>query len=102
MQILWFVLPGIRVALLTSHQTSHRFCKLWKFSEDAYCPQPLFVIEGGRAAYHGACRDVPVSAALGGHNNTISDMAVSRDPGLTGEDDVLAHDRRAGKANLRA
>ena len=100
MQVLRFVLFGIRVVMVASNQTSDRFCKLWKFSEDAYCPQPLFVIEGGRATYRGACRDVPVGAALGGHNDAVADMAVSRDPGLTGEDDVLAYDRRAGETHL--
>ena|SRR5271166_56627 len=100
--MLRFALFGIRVAMAASHHAPNRFCKLWKFSEDAHGSQPLFVVEGGRATYHGARRDVPVGAALGGHNDAIADMAVSCDPGLTGEDDVLAHDRRAGKANLRA
>ena len=102
MQVLRFVLLRLRTAMAASHQTPNRFRKLWKFSEDAYCPQPLFVVEGGRAAYHGARRDVPVGAALGGHNDAIADMAVSRDPGLTGEDDVLAHDRRSGETDLCA
>src|SRR5271157_628048 len=101
-QVLRFVLFGIRVAMLAGHQTPNRFCKLWQFSEDAYRPQPLFVVEGGRATDRGACRDVPVGAALGGHDDTVADVAVSGDADLTGQNDILTNDRRAREANLRA
>ena len=100
MQILRFPLPGIGIAPLIGQQTSDRLCKLRKFSEDAYRPQPLFVVEGGRAADHGACRDVPVGAALGSHDGAVADVAVSGDPDLTGEDHILTHNGRTREANL--
>src|SRR5271167_666613 len=102
MQALRFVLWGIGTAVAASHQTSNRFRKLRQFIEDTHRPQPLFVVECRRAALRYAGGYVPVSAALGGYNDPIADIAVSGDPHLPGEYDVLAYYGRACEPNLRA
>src|SRR5271157_3555034 len=100
--LLRFVLLGIRVAVVASHQTSNRFCKLWQFSEDTDSPQPLFVVEGRRAADCGSCGDVSVGATLGRHHYAIADVAVSGNPDLASQDDVLSYDRGTCETDLRA
>src|SRR5271167_85112 len=82
MQALRFVLCGIGTALAASHQISNRFRKLRQFIEDTHRSQPLFVVKGRRAADHRSRGDVPVSAALGGHDDPIADVAMTGDAHL--------------------
>ena len=65
-------------------------------------PQPFFVIEGRRSADDGACRNIPMGSALGGHDDAIADIAMSGDAHLTGEDDILADDRGSCQSRLGA
>ena len=84
-----------------SQQAANGFRKLWQSIEDADRSQPLFVIEGRRAADHRACRNISVSAALRSYDNSVADMTVPCNSNLSGENDLLAHDRRSGETDLR-
>ncbi len=80
-----FVFSRSRVAFPGSHNRPDRFRKFWEFIEYADRAQPFFVIEGGRSADHGACRNISMGSALGGHDNAIANVAVSGDAHLAGE-----------------
>src|SRR5208337_3515132 len=102
MQRLRLVLPSASMVWLAGHERSEHSCKLWKFIEDGYGAQPLFVIEGWRAAHHCAGRNIAVGATLRRHDDAVADVAMSSDADLTGENHVLADDRRSRQADLRA
>ena len=85
-----------------AHQGANRFGEFWESIEDTDRAQPLFVVEGGRAADHRTRGDIAVSAALSRYNDAIANIAVSGNANLSGENHVLADDRGSGQTDLGA
>src|SRR5262245_30734871 len=56
---------------------------------------------GRVAGYGGAGRDVTNHAALGSDSSSVSNIEMIRQPHLARENDVIAHRRAAGNADLR-
>ena len=100
--MLRFVLSRVSFAIAAGQKDSYRSCKLWKSIEDANRAQPLFVIERGRAADHGTCRNVAVGAALRGHDDAVADIAVSGNTHLAGKYDVFPDYCGPGETDLSA
>jgi len=70
--------------------------------KDSYGSQPGTIVEGRRSGEHFPSRHIVGDAGLRGQYHSIAQRAVSCDSGLPCQDGIVAHDRRAGKAGLRA
>src|SRR5215471_446299 len=74
--------------------------QLRQLRKDSYTPPPLFMVEGGRTADHGARLDIAMGAALRRNNHAVPDLAVTGHAHLAGQDHVAANLRGTGQTHL--